>query len=44
MKEELASLLGRDVDLVSRRAIDSSENWIRRKHIQRTAQVVYASR
>jgi predicted nucleotidyltransferase len=44
MKEELASIIGRDVDLVSKRAIDSSENWIRRKHIQRTAQVVYASR
>lgn len=44
MEEELASLLGRKVDLVSRRAIDRSENWIRRKEIQRTAQVVYASR
>ena len=44
MKQELTSLLGRDVDLVSRRAIDRSENWIRRKEIQRTAQVVYASR
>ncbi len=44
MKQELASLLGREVDLVSRRAIDRSENWIRRREIQRTAQVVYASR
>lgn len=44
IREELASLLNRRVDLVSRRAIDSSENWIRRRHIQRTAQVVYASR
>jgi predicted nucleotidyltransferase len=44
MEQELASLLGRKVDLVSRRAIDSSENWIRRREIQRTAQVVYASR
>jgi len=44
MEQELASLLGREVDLVNRRAIDRSENWIRRKEIQRTAQVVYASR
>lgn len=44
MEEELASLLGRKVDLVSRRAVDASENWIRRREIQRTAQVIYASR
>jgi hypothetical protein len=44
MQEELAALLGREVDLVSRQAIERSENWIRRKEIQRTAQVVYASR
>jgi hypothetical protein len=30
MSEELEQLLGRKVDLVSRRAIESSSNWIRR--------------
>jgi len=44
MQEELASLLGRDVDLVSRRAVDASENWIRRRAILGSAETVYASR
>jgi hypothetical protein len=30
--------------LVSRRAVDQSDNWIRRKHILSTARLVYASR
>ncbi len=33
MEEELASIVGRKVDLVSRRAIERSENWIRRRAI-----------
>jgi len=33
MKEELRSLFGRAVDLVERRLVESSENYIRRKHI-----------
>ena len=41
-EDELAELLGRKVELVSRRAIENSENWIRRKHILGTARVVYA--
>jgi len=44
MEQELSSLLGREVHLVSRRDIDRSENWVRRREIQRTAQVVHASR
>jgi len=44
MQEELGSLFGREVDLVSRRAIEQSENWIRRREILSTARVVYASR
>lgn len=44
MEQELASLLGREVNLVSRRAIDRSENWIRRREILESAQVVYATR
>ena len=41
---ELASLFGRDVDLVTRRAVEQSHNWIRRKGILDSAQVVYATR
>jgi predicted nucleotidyltransferase len=44
MEQELAALLGRRVDLVSRRAVERSANWIRRGEILATAQVVYAAR
>ncbi len=33
MQEKLAEMFGRPVDLVSRRAIESSKNWIRRQSI-----------
>ena len=33
MKEELKTLFGRAVDLVERRLVEASENYIRRKHI-----------
>jgi uncharacterized protein len=42
MEKELEALLGREVDLVSRRAVEKSENWIRRKEILDTAETVYA--
>lgn len=44
MEEELSALLGRDVDLVSRRAIERSQNWIRRRAILESARSVYAAR
>ena len=44
MEEELAALLGRAVDLVSRRGLERSENWIRRNEILTTAQPVYVAR
>jgi hypothetical protein len=44
MEQELASLLGRRVDLVSRRAIERSSNWIRRENILSTAEPVYVAR
>lgn len=33
MQEKLAEMFGRPVDLVSRRAIEASKNWIRRQSI-----------
>ena len=42
MQEEL-EILGRDVDLVSRRAIEASRNYIRRKAILSSAEVVYGT-
>ena len=43
MEEELRVLLGREVDLVPKESIVTSENWIRRNHILSTAQVIYGS-
>jgi predicted nucleotidyltransferase len=41
MQHELQALFGRDVDLVSRRAVERSENWLRRQEILSTARVVF---
>ena len=43
MEIELKELLGREVDLVSRRAIEQSRNWIRRKAILESAEVIYVA-
>jgi len=44
MEQELAELLGRRVDLLSKRAVEQSHNWLRRREILNTAEVVYVSR
>ena len=41
MAEELAALVGREVDLIEHAQIERHRNWIRRKHILGTAQTVY---
>lgn len=43
MKEELERLFGRSVDLVERQRIESSENYIRRKHILTHLETVYVA-
>ena len=43
MEDELSRLFGRKVDLVTRAAIESSRNHIRRRAILESAQVVYAA-
>jgi uncharacterized protein len=43
MEDDLSALLGRKVDLVSRRAIERSQNWIRRRAILESAQRVHAA-
>jgi uncharacterized protein len=43
MEEELSAMLGRKVDVVSRRAIERSENWIRREAILSTAESIYVA-
>jgi uncharacterized protein len=43
MQDELALILGRPVDLVSRRAIEASRNYLRRQAILESAEVVYGA-
>jgi predicted nucleotidyltransferase len=43
-EEELSGILGRKVDLVSRRAIERSSNWIRRKAILESAEPYFVAR
>lgn len=43
MEDELAALLGRPVDLVSRRAIERSRNPNRREAILRSAETIYVA-
>jgi len=42
MEDELAELVGRDVDLIEKRAIEKSDNWVRRNEILSTAQTIYS--
>lgn len=43
MQEELKSIFGRNVDLVSKKGIERSRNPIRRKEILDSAEVIYAA-
>lgn len=44
MGEEISRILGRKVDLVKRKAVEESENYIRRKHILSSVEPVYVAR
>lgn len=41
MRDELEAIFGRKVDLVSKTAIERSRNYLRRKNILNSAQVIY---
>ena len=43
-EEELAKIVGRKVDLVSRGAVEQSRNRFRKKHILSTAETIIAQR
>ena len=43
MEDELAELFQRKVDLIDREAVVASPNYIRRREVLRTAQVIYAA-
>ncbi|WKZ50021.1 MAG: nucleotidyltransferase family protein [Anaerolineales bacterium] len=44
MENELEQIFGRKVDLIERREIEKSPNYIRRKNILENTKVVYAAR
>lgn len=43
MQRELSKIIGREIDLVSRRGLETSLNYLRRKSIFSSAQVFYAA-
>ena len=44
MERELAGIVGREVDLVTRKAVEGSANWIRRRAILESAQPIHVAR
>ena len=41
MQQELQTLFQRDVDLLTKRAVEKSQNWVRRKEILSTASIIF---
>jgi predicted nucleotidyltransferase len=42
MENELGEMVGRKVDILTRKGVEASPNYIRRKAILDSAQVIYA--
>ena len=43
MEQQLSNLLGCKVDMLTRRAVENSPNWILRREILNTAEVIYGA-
>jgi predicted nucleotidyltransferase len=43
MEKELKEIFGREVDIISRRGIESNRNYIRKNAILSSAEAVYAA-
>src|SRR3990172_1399794 len=43
LEEDLSRALGRRVDVVDKRGVQQSENYIRRRHILSSAKVIYVA-
>ncbi|HUV66967.1 MAG TPA: nucleotidyltransferase domain-containing protein [Sedimentisphaerales bacterium] len=43
MQDELSQILGRKVDMVERKAVERSENYIRRRHVLESLEPVYVA-
>ncbi len=44
IQQKLSEIIGHKVDLVERRAIEKSENYIRRRHILKSLEMIYVAR
>ncbi len=44
LQDELTEMLGRKVDLVERKAVEKSKNYIRRRHILESVEPIYVAR
>ena len=44
MQDELKAMFAREVDFIIKKALEKSENWLRRQIILDSAQVIYATR
>ncbi len=43
MQEELAKIFGQNVDLVERQEVEKSSNYIRRRHILKSVEPIFAA-
>jgi uncharacterized protein len=43
MQDELKAIFGREVDLISKRGVENSRNYLRRKAILESAQVIHVA-
>ncbi len=43
MRTELKQLLGRKVDVLTRKSVEQSHNWLRKQNILNSARVIYVS-
>ncbi|MGB2822837.1 MAG: nucleotidyltransferase domain-containing protein [Phycisphaerae bacterium] len=43
MEQELSEVFGREVDFVTRRSVEASENWIRRRIVLDSAELLYVA-
>lgn len=44
LEQKLSELFNRPVDIVTKRAIEQSHNWIRKKNILENAKIIYEQR
>jgi len=44
MQNQLSTMFSRSIDLIEKRSIENSYNWIRRQQILNTATVIYELR